>query len=148
MSKFKIYRQTNEFDCGPTCLQMVADYYGKYYSVEMISKEMVFNKNGTSFKDISDAARKIGFEVNGVKVTYDQLVNQCRFPCILHWKNRHFVVMVSHHPENDIDFFKIADPAIGLLYLVKEKVIKNWLAGKEKDAGYVLLLNPAPGFYQ
>ena len=127
-------------------MQMIAAYYGKYYSLETISKWIEFNKNGTSFKELSMAAKKMGFKVTGVKVTYDQLINHCRFPCILHWGKTHFVVMISYHNEKFREFFKIADPAIGLLGLNKERVTERWLSENEKSEGFVLLLEPGADF--
>jgi len=29
MKKFPFYRQLDQKDCGPTCLKMIAKYYGK-----------------------------------------------------------------------------------------------------------------------
>ena len=33
MSKFPFYKQLDGMDCGPTCLRMIAKYYGKTYSI-------------------------------------------------------------------------------------------------------------------
>ena len=34
MSKFPFYKQLDGMDCGPTCLRMIAKYYGKTFSVQ------------------------------------------------------------------------------------------------------------------
>ncbi len=34
--KFLFIRQLDQKDCGPTCLQMVAKYHGRYYSLAKV----------------------------------------------------------------------------------------------------------------
>ena len=34
---FPFYHQQDSADCGPSCLRMIAKYYGKVYSAEMRS---------------------------------------------------------------------------------------------------------------
>ncbi|MFW5700795.1 MAG: cysteine peptidase family C39 domain-containing protein, partial [Cyclobacteriaceae bacterium] len=34
MQKFPVYKQLDSMDCGPTCLRMIARYYGKSYSLQ------------------------------------------------------------------------------------------------------------------
>ena len=66
-------------DCGPTCLRMVAGYYGKHYNPEGLKQAAGFNKEGTSMLGISDTAEKIGFKTKGVKITLDQLKRSVHF---------------------------------------------------------------------
>jgi ABC-type bacteriocin/lantibiotic exporter with double-glycine peptidase domain len=42
---------------------------------------------------ISEAAEQIGFRTIGVKISFEQLVKDVPFPCIVHWKQNHFVVV-------------------------------------------------------
>jgi ATP-binding cassette subfamily B protein len=42
---------------------------------------------------ISDAAESIGFRTAGVKITWEQLRDEANLPCIVHWNQRHFVVV-------------------------------------------------------
>jgi len=41
---------------------------------------------------ISDAAESIGFRTVAVRLSFEQLVSEAPFPCILHWNQNHFVV--------------------------------------------------------
>ena len=34
MRRFRHFHQLNTMDCGPACLQMVAQHYGKHYRLE------------------------------------------------------------------------------------------------------------------
>lgn len=41
---------------------------------------------------LSEAAEHIGFRTQGVRVSFEQLVEDVPLPCILHWNQNHFVV--------------------------------------------------------
>ena len=43
-------------DCGPTCLRMVAKYYGKTYSLQALRQKSHITREGVSILGISDAA--------------------------------------------------------------------------------------------
>ena len=60
-------------DCGPTCLRMVAKYYGRHYNADTLRQMAGFSKQGVSLLGISDTAEKVGFRTRGVKVTLQQL---------------------------------------------------------------------------
>ncbi|MBR3513018.1 MAG: hypothetical protein IKO12_01175 [Bacteroidaceae bacterium] len=36
MRRFRHFHQLNTMDCGPACLQMVAQHYGKHYRLETL----------------------------------------------------------------------------------------------------------------
>ncbi|MCE7063213.1 peptidase domain-containing ABC transporter [Dyadobacter sp. CY343] len=90
---FQHYRQLDKMDCGPTCLRMVAKYYGRHYSAQSLRELAQIGKEGVSLLGIADAAEAIGFKTVGVKVSLDKLVKDAPLPCILHWGQNHFVVL-------------------------------------------------------
>lgn len=53
---FPYYRQLDAMDCGPTCLRMIAKYYGKSYSLQTLRARSFISRNGVSMLGISDAA--------------------------------------------------------------------------------------------
>ena len=77
-------------DCGPTCLRMVAAFYGKHYSLEGLREKSFITREGVSMLGISEAAEKIGFRSICVQVGYEKL--QELLYCIIHWNQQHFVV--------------------------------------------------------
>jgi len=79
-------------DCGPTCLRIIAKYYGRNYTLQNLREKSFITREGVSMLGISDAAESIGFHTTGVKINFDQLVNDVNLPCILHWNQNHFVV--------------------------------------------------------
>ena len=61
MKKFPHYRQLDAMDCGPSCLRMVAKYYGKSYTLQTLREKSFITREGVSMLGISDAAEAIGF---------------------------------------------------------------------------------------
>jgi ATP-binding cassette subfamily B protein len=132
-------------DCGPTCLRMVARYYGRKISLEYIRNISQYGKQGVSMLGLSDAAETIGLKSVGAKLTYDQLINDAPLPAIIHWEQFHFVVLTPQSKKNKL---VIADPAKGLVTLNKEEFLKSWLSTREQatEKGIVLLLEATSEF--
>ncbi|MVT44375.1 ATP-binding cassette domain-containing protein [Chitinophaga oryziterrae] len=149
MSKpFPIYRQLDQMDCGPTCLRMIAKYYGKHYSLQTLRESSYITREGVNLKGISEAAGKIGFRTLGVRLTFEQLDEEATLPCILHWKQNHFVVLVPQNYDRNKKNGKIliADPAHGMVKVSKETFLKLWISTEDK-CGIALFMEPAPIFY-
>lgn len=151
MKSFPFYYQQDLTDCGPSCLRMIAKYYGKNYSLETLQNRSHITREGVSLLGISDAAEYIGFKSIGLKITFDQLVKGVRLPCILHWNQNHFVVCynIKRKKNGEVDIY-IADPASQKLVYKKKEFLKCWLSKKEnqQDLGIALLLEPGPHFYE
>lgn len=92
---------------------------------------------------ISEAAEKIGFRTQGVKLTLDR-VSHIFLPCILHWRQNHFVVLYKIRK----GIYYVADPASGKRKLTEKEFTDKWFAHKELHSGISLLLSPTPQFYQ
>lgn len=146
---FPHYLQLDAMDCGPTCLRMIAKFYGKAYSLQTLRAHSFITREGVSMLGISDAAESIGFRTMGVRITLEQLREEMPLPCILHWKQNHFVVCHAIKKKKDGYRYHIADPASQLVTYGDEEMKKCWLAtkvdGEEKGAS--LALEPSPDFY-
>ena len=152
ISTFPHYPQQESADCGPACLRMIAKYYGRQYSLEMLRNHSFISREGVSMLGISDAAEYLGMHTLGVKITFEQLANEAVLPCILHWNQNHFVVCYGIRRKRFSDDYKIyiADPASQKLCYNKEEFCKCWLSTKVagKDCGTALLLEPGVNFGQ
>lgn len=93
MPEFPLFKQLDSMDCGPSCLRMVAKYYGKSYTLQSLRSKSFITKSGVSMLGISDAAESIGFRTRGYRLTWEQLRDEVPLPCIVHWNQRHFVVV-------------------------------------------------------
>ena len=150
MNTFPHSLQLDAMDCGPTCLRMIAKYYGKNYSLQTLRSRSFLTREGLSMLGISDAAESIGFRTSGVRITLKQLEEDMPLPCILHWNQNHFVVCYDIRKKRKGCRFHIADPASRNVIYTEEEMKKCWLVtraeGEEK--GTALALEPAPRFYE
>lgn len=141
--KFPFFKQQDQMDCGSSCLRMIIKYYGQNISIHKIRRLSQSTRSGVNLLGISEAAEKLGFRSNGVKLHIEQL-NNIQLPCILHWNQNHFVVL---YEIRDGMYF-IADPNYGLVTMSRAEFTKNWFAQKELHKGLSLLLTPTPSFYE
>ena len=150
MSKFPHYKQLDSMDCGPTCLRMISRYYGKTYSLQYLRTRSYITRAGVSMLGISEAAENIGFRTKGYRLTWEELRDEVPFPCIVHWKQRHFVVVYDIRKKRKGAVIYVADPAIGLLKYARDEFLKCWLSSTREGEriGTALLLETSPEFYQ
>ncbi|HAK77760.1 MAG TPA: ABC transporter ATP-binding protein [Runella sp.] len=166
--KFPLYRQHDAMDCGPTCLRMVAKYYGQSYSAQELRERTQIGKDGVNLLGIAEAAESIGFRAIAVKVSLNKLLQEAPFPCIVHWSQNHFVVIQPPSPRGVPsrwgNFFlpsparrgagggpprgevQVADPARGLITYTREEFEKHWATtiSNGQKMGVALLLEPGP----
>jgi ATP-binding cassette subfamily B protein len=147
MAKFPFYKQADAMDCGPTCIKMIAKYYGKSFSLQFLRNISGIGKDGVSVLGINDAAEAIGFRTRGTKLTYEQLINEAVLPCVAYFGQEHFVVVTKDVTNRKII---IADPAEGIIRLDKKLFLSKWISStfKGDELGVVLLLEPTPKFYE
>jgi ATP-binding cassette, subfamily B, bacterial len=135
-------------DCGPTCIKMIASYYGKTFSIDKLRQAAQYSKEGVSLLGIAEAAEKFGFQTMAVELSLQQLVNEATLPAILHWNQNHFVVIYKA----DKDKFTIADPSEkGIVKLTKAEFLKHWqfknqTTNETVPVGIALLLEPTAQF--
>lgn len=148
LGKFTSYIQMDQMDCGPTCLRMIAKYYGKHYSLETLRNNSFLTREGSSLKGISEAAEKIGFRPIAAKLTFEQLDEDGTLPCILHWNQNHYVVLPpqNYNRKKANSKILIADPSVGLVNVTKETFLNSWLS-ESNNMGVALFLEPSPYFY-
>lgn len=146
MSKFPTYIQADSKDCGPTCLKIIAKFYGKVLNIQTLRTLSETNRDGSNLLFLSDAAEKIGFRSLGVKIDLNKL-QEAPLPCILHWNKEHYVVLYKIKKNK----YYISDPAIGLIEYSKEEFLKFWIGNNSDEntnEGIALLLEPTPKFHQ
>ena len=159
-------------DCGPTCLRMLAKFYGKSFTLQSLRSKAFITKSGVSMLGISDAAESIGFRTRGYRLTWEQLRDEVPLPCIVHWNQRHFVVVYEIRKRRGWGrgawgkeqeawskvqgakgkeyIVHVADPASGLLKYTESEFLKCWYSTKNEGVqeGTALLLEPTPDFYR
>jgi ATP-binding cassette, subfamily B, bacterial len=139
---FPFVKQPDAMDCGPACLKMVAGYYRKSISLESLRKKCYITREGVSFLGLSEAADSLGFRTIGLRIPFEKLAENVPLPCIVHWRQKHFVVVYKIKGNK----IWIADPAVGLIKISKDEFVRNWAATitEGKPSGLVLIMEPRP----
>lgn len=143
-TKFPHYMQPDSKDCGPTCLRIIAKYYGKIISLQQLRDISETTRVGSNLMKLSDAAEMMGFKSIGAKINYDTL-KEIELPCIIHWNKNHFVVV--YKIKKNVVY--ISDPSYGLINYPEPEFIKHWIgenATRTTREGIVLLLETTPAF--
>lgn len=144
MKRFPLYIQRSNLDCGTTCLRMIAAFYGKKLSMECINRLCSYTMNGTTMLGLKKTAEQLNFEVLGIKTNIDRLVNEVPLPCILYWRQEHFVVLYKVKRKGPRILFCVADPIGSRFKYSQEEIEKCWIL--ESNEGAALCLEPAQNF--
>ncbi|MFC5468178.1 peptidase domain-containing ABC transporter [Cohnella suwonensis] len=130
-NKYPAILQQNEMDCGPTCLTMIARYYGMDASVNRMRERCNVGAEGASMLALSETAESLGFDAQGLKTT-TALLSELQTPFIAHWNGNHFIIVYEVKKDEVI----MADPAVGFVDEIPlEEFNKHW-------NGYVITLKP------
>jgi ATP-binding cassette, subfamily B, bacterial len=135
--------QLDSMDCGPACLKIIARHFGKYYSLQYLRDLCGITREGVSFLDLSYGAEKIGLHTLAVKTDIKNLHLKVPLPCIIHWKNSHFVVVYKTSRSKIF----VSDPAKGLINYSHGEFEKGWYITGE-DSGALLAIEPMADFLQ
>lgn len=139
---FPFYRQLDHSDCGPTCLRMVAAYFGRPYPARFLREKCSLTRAGVSLHELVNAAEQIGLRTLTVRAQFHTLRKSLPRPCIAHWRQKHFVVVYGVRRGKVL----VADPALGLTRLSEEEFLEGWLPPGQTE-GALLLLEPTPRFF-
>ncbi|MDN3580914.1 peptidase domain-containing ABC transporter [Mucilaginibacter flavus] len=134
--KFPFQKQLDSMDCGPACLKMIAAFYGIDVEISFLRDICNTSRIGTSTGDIIHAAEETGLKGMVFKTTADYLNSHQPFPCILHWRKNHYVVLYRIRNQKYI----IADPGHGLIVLNQGEFLEGWHDNHEK--GIALFFEP------
>lgn len=143
----KLTRQYDSMDCGPACVRMVAEHYGKKYPLVYLRNHAYLSREGVSIAGIRSSFNMIGCNAKSFEMSLKVLNNKCPLPAILFWEQKHFVVLYkikkSHLNKNV--FYYIADPAYGKHKFSEAKFTRYWQNG---ESGIAVVVEPTEKFYQ
>ncbi|SDH46553.1 ATP-binding cassette, subfamily B [Pedobacter terrae] len=140
---FKFSAQFDQMDCGPACLKMVSNYFGKDYPIQFLRENSFLTKEGVSLLGLSNSAAKIGIDTFVAKIKVEKLTDS-PLPCILYWNQNHFIVLYNIKKRNGKKIYQIADPGFGLINLSEQDFLASW--SFDKGSGIALFLKPGPQF--
>ncbi|MFW6370875.1 MAG: peptidase domain-containing ABC transporter, partial [Bacteroidota bacterium] len=143
LKRFPVEYQLDLMDCGPACIKIIAKYFGKYYSLQILRDLCGITREGVSFLDISYGAEKVGLHTLAIKPTMEELYKKVPLPCIIHWRESHFIVVYKVTKKH----IYVSDPSKGLLSYTHEEFSKGWLKNEE-DRGAAMVVEPMSDFLQ
>lgn len=139
---FPLHKQFDAMDCGPACLKMVAEFYGKTLDFKKIKEDCFLTKQGVTFSGMMSALDKMGMDSIPVKVSLKEIVEKVELPCVAHWNDNHFIVV--YKITNKAIY--VADPKLGLITYKIEEFEEGWL-NKITGEGFLLLIEPRKEFF-
>jgi len=114
MEKYPIIKQVKSYDCGPTCIMMICQYYKIPVNTNCIQELTKTDRRGTSIWNMCRTMKMLGLICVPINVTYDQFLTAFTLPCIAqtHIQNGklHYVVIYCKD-----DIILVGDPAYGLI---------------------------------
>ncbi|MCH7401172.1 peptidase domain-containing ABC transporter [Belliella kenyensis] len=126
-------------DCGAACLAAVSAYYKLEVPIAKIRQIAYTDQKGTNLLGMIEAAKQLGFDAKGVKVSDDQIA-ELPGPCIAHVVVRgrlHHYVVILKTTEKEVTMM---DPAHGKIQTVSaESFFTIW-------TNVILLLEPGESF--
>jgi HlyB family type I secretion system ABC transporter len=128
--------QQSVSDCGPTCLAMIAQYWGQRYALPQLRELCNVGRSGAQLQQLAKAAEAIGFQARPVRASWNYLA-KLRSPWIAHWDGEHYVVV---YPNSGTKVL-VADPAGGQKKFSQKVFQQHW-------TGYALLLEPTHEFHR
>jgi ATP-binding cassette, subfamily C, bacterial len=134
--KYQWVRQQSGEDCAAASLAIVIKHYGRNFKINRIREVIGTGKDGTTLLGVKRGAESLGFTTKALKVKPDFLdrLENVTLPAIIYWKGYHFAVLYGEKG----DKYVISDPGMGIRYLEKEELLKDW------QGGIILLLQPNP----
>ena len=135
VAKVPVVMQMEALECGAASLAMILAYYGKWIPLEQVRADCGVSRDGSNAKNVLKAARSYGLVAKGYRYEPEDLKENGKFPCIIHWNFNHFVVL---------DGFKgnkayLNDPAKGSYSVQMEAFDKAF-------TGICLMFEPSESF--
>jgi ATP-binding cassette subfamily B protein len=145
VARYPWYRQLDAMDCGPTCIRMIARHHGHALSASYLRSRTQLRRDGISMGDMARLAESVGLRTMALRVQFDLLAEQLPLPCVVHWDQRHFVVVYRVRRGDRV---VVADPAYGVHTVSKAEFLRHWSSEDAPGQGLVLLLEPTPALEQ
>ena len=109
VARVPIVMQMENMECGAASLAMVLAYYGKWVPLSQLRKLCGISRDGAKMSTIAKSARMLGLNAQGYRYEVDEFFEKTTYPCIVHWRFTHFVVVCGRRGNT----VYINDPASG-----------------------------------
>lgn len=143
----KFTQQFDQMDCGPACIRMIANAYGREYPLSYLRTLAHLTREGVSVAGIRNALDCIGMKSATFEMTLKELRSECPLPAILHWEQNHFVILhkVKWNYWKKEWYYSIANPAYGKYSFSENELKRYWL---NNDKGVIIAIEPTEEFHK
>lgn len=147
--KIIFHHQLDAMDCGPACLQMIAAFYGRKIPLQLIRDRAHITRQGVSILGLAKAAESLGFKTKGLRLSIKKLSEDTPLPCIVHWKQEHFIVLYKISSKKNGRFYFVADPGSRKFRLTENEFLQGWTScvSQQTDMGICLVIEPSEGLF-
>lgn len=139
MFDVKVITSPIVLDCGPTCLQMLLNYYNIEADLNELNQKCDIQLNGCSAKDLKRVGNEYGLDMKAYEMSMEELLKQDR-PAIIWWKYNHFCIFCGLDEDNRI---MIINPDRGK-YGIPKSVFKIYYSGVSLFNGEPQIIQEEP----
>lgn len=135
MPRVPFVMQQDAADCGPACLVMLSQHFGRPASIAVVRDLSGTDRRSSSLSGLVRAASTIGLSAVAVKAENGVLPSDTPLPAVLHLRTStggHFVVLEKQGGRT----VRIVDPARGRKTIAASELRELW-------TGYLLLVTAA-----
>lgn len=114
-------RQLSDVECGPACLAMLLAHFGRHTTLRQLRERIVAGRDGVSLAALLRLAEEEGLKHRVHRIVASELP-QIHLPALLHWRDRHFVVLEAMSATQAT----ILDPAFGRRTLSPDDMARDF----------------------
>ena len=92
MLKFPHEYQLGTKECGPTCIKIIAEHYGKSISLQYLVGLCNITEAGITLFEMVHVCGLIGLQTVCFKLDFAS-IKKMPLHAIVHWDNKHFIVI-------------------------------------------------------
>lgn len=135
---------------GIACLYFIAGHYDKNCHAESFLNTPGVDRASRSVMGLCRSAEEAGFRARCMHLTWKELMNGVRLPCILFFRPGRFIVLYKRSGWGKNAKLRCFDPLTGVVFYTQDELRLFW-EGKgmeaEPDKGVVLMLEPSFRFH-
>ncbi len=120
--KVPLVLQMEAVECGAASLAMILAYYGRYVTLEKLREDCGVSRDGSKALYLQRAAKQYGLNSKIFRSSVEELKKEANYPCMLFWKNSHFVVLCGFKGKKAV----IMDPSSGKQTLAPSQFDKDF----------------------
>lgn len=124
MYQVNVITSPRNYDCAPTCLLMLLNYYGKEATLEELSEECQVSLIGCTAKNVKTTGIAHGLDIRAYNMDAEEVIRQDR-PSIIWWKRNHFCICCGVDENDNV---VVVDPDKGR-YRMSKGIFGMFYAG-------------------